>query len=50
MVLVAEHLCMSRRGVHEPGAKTVTSTLHGFVRDDPRTRDEFLSLTGGRTR
>jgi GTP cyclohydrolase IA len=50
VVLEAEHLCMSLRGVQKPGAKTVTSTLHGLVRDDPRTREEFLSLTGGRSR
>jgi GTP cyclohydrolase I len=35
--------------VQKPGAKTVTSALHGLVRDDPRTRAEFLSLTGRRT-
>ena len=50
VVLEAEHLCMSLRGVQKPGARTVTSALHGLVRDDPRTREEFLSLTGGRTR
>lgn len=50
VVLEAEHLCMSLRGVQKPGAKTVTSALHGLVRNDPRTREEFLSLTGGRTR
>ena len=49
VVIEAEHLCMSLRGVQKPGAKTVTSTLYGLVRDDPRTRGEFLSLTGGRT-
>src|SRR2546421_4482619 len=49
VVVEAEHLCMSLRGVQKPGAKTVTSTLYGLVRDDPRTRGEFLSLTGGRT-
>jgi GTP cyclohydrolase I len=48
VVLEAEHLCMSLRGVHTPGAKTVTSALHGLVRDDPRTREEFLTLTRGR--
>jgi GTP cyclohydrolase IA len=48
VVLEAEHLCMSLRGVQKAGAKTVTSALHGLVRDDPRTREEFLSLTGGR--
>jgi hypothetical protein len=46
--LDAEHLCMSLRGVQKAGARTVTSALHGLVRDDPRTREEFLSLTGGR--
>jgi GTP cyclohydrolase I len=50
VVLEAEHLCMSMRGVQKPGARTITSALHGLVRDDPRTREEFLSLTGGRGR
>jgi GTP cyclohydrolase IA len=45
VVLEAEHLCMSLRGVQKLGAKTVTSALHGHVRDDPRTRQEFLALT-----
>ena len=45
VVLEAEHLCMSLRGVHKCGAKTVTSSLHGLIRDDPRTRQEFLALT-----
>jgi GTP cyclohydrolase IA len=48
VVLEAEHLCMSLRGVQKPGARTVTSALHGLVRDDPRTRQEFLALTGRR--
>lgn len=47
VVLEAEHLCMSLRGVQKPGARTVTSALHGLVRDDSRTRQEFLALTGG---
>jgi GTP cyclohydrolase I len=45
VVLEAEHLCMSLRGVQKLGAKTVTSALRGLVREDPRTRQEFLSLT-----
>jgi GTP cyclohydrolase I len=45
VVLEAEHLCMSLRGVQKVGARTVTSALHGLVRDDARTRDEFLTLT-----
>ena len=45
VVLEAEHLCMSLRGVQKFGATTVTSALHGLLRDDPRTRQEFLALT-----
>ena len=45
VVLEAEHSCMSLRGVQKTGATTVTSALHGLVRDDPRTRQEFLALT-----
>jgi GTP cyclohydrolase I len=45
VVLEAEHLCMSLRGVEKPGARTVTSALRGLVRDDARTRQEFFHLT-----
>jgi GTP cyclohydrolase IA len=45
VVLEAEHLCMSLRGVQKTGARTVTSALQGLIRDDPRTRQEFLALT-----
>ena len=44
VVLEAEHMCMSLRGVQKFGARTVTSALHGLVRDDARTRQEFLAL------
>ena len=44
VVVDAEHLCMSIRGVQAPGVRTVTSALRGRVRDDPRTRAEFLAL------
>ncbi|MDP9433990.1 MAG: GTP cyclohydrolase I FolE [Actinomycetota bacterium] len=44
VVLEAEHMCMSVRGVRAPGALTVTSALLGTLRSDPRTRQEFLSL------
>ena len=47
VILEAEHLCMSLRGVQKPGARTVTSALHGLVREDPRTRAEFLALAQG---
>ncbi len=46
VVLDAEHLCMSMRGVQAAGARTVTSSLHGLLRDDARSRDEFLALAG----
>jgi GTP cyclohydrolase IA len=45
IVLEAEHMCMSLRGVQKLGATTVTSALRGLVRDDVRTRQEFLALT-----
>jgi GTP cyclohydrolase IA len=48
VVLEAEHLCMSVRGAKVSGAQTVTSALKGIVRDDQRTREEFLSLSLGR--
>ena len=50
VVLEAEHLCMSLRGVQKTGARTVTSTLHGLVRDDPRSRADFFALTSGPSR
>jgi GTP cyclohydrolase IA len=42
VVVTAEHSCMTMRGVNTPGSKLTTSTLLGVVRDDPRTRQEFL--------
>jgi GTP cyclohydrolase I len=45
VVLEAEHLCMSLRGVHATGARTVTSSVHGVLRDDARSRQEFFALT-----
>jgi GTP cyclohydrolase IA len=47
IVVEAEHLCMSLRGVQKPGAMTVTSALRGVLKDDFRTRQEFLSLLPG---
>src|SRR3954451_1210643 len=46
VVLEAEPTRMSLRGATKPGTRTVTSALNGLVRDDPRTRQEFLALTG----
>ena len=45
VVIEAEHLCMSLRGVRARGARTTTSALHGLLREDPRSRMEFLALT-----
>jgi GTP cyclohydrolase I len=45
VVIEAEHLCMSLRGVRAPGSRTTTSALHGLLRDDPRSRQEFFALT-----
>ena len=47
VVIEAEHSCMTLRGVDVPGATLTTSTLLGVVRDDPRTREEFLQLVRG---
>jgi GTP cyclohydrolase I len=44
VVIEAEHLCMSLRGVQKAGARTTTSALLGLLRDDARTRQELLSL------
>jgi GTP cyclohydrolase I len=44
VVIRAEHTCMTLRGVHAHGATTVTSALLGTLRDDLRSRAEFLSL------
>jgi GTP cyclohydrolase I len=49
VVLEAEHQCMTLRGVRAAGARTITSALHGRLRTDPRSRQEFLTLTGTAT-
>ena len=46
VVLEADHMCMSLRGVQASGSRTVTSALHGVLRDDPRSRAEFFALAG----
>jgi GTP cyclohydrolase I len=44
VVVEAEHLCMTIRGVRKPGAKTVTSAVRGLFRDNVSTRNEAMSL------
>jgi len=44
VVLEAEHLCMALRGVEVTGSRTVTSAVHGRLRDDARSRAEFFAL------
>ena len=46
VVIEAEHLCMTLRGVRAVGARTLTSTLLGTLREDARSRAEFFSLAG----
>ena len=46
VVIEAEHMCMSQRGVRATGSRTVTSALHGLLRDSPASRQEFFALTG----
>ena len=44
VVIEAEHSCMTLRGVNTAGSMMLTSRLLGVIRDDPRTRQEFLRL------
>jgi GTP cyclohydrolase I len=44
VIVKATHHCMTTRGVHQPGTDLVTSRMLGCFRDDPLTRQEFLSL------
>ena len=46
VVIEAEHQCMTLRGVRASGSKTITSTLLGTLRHDPRSRAEFFDLVG----
>jgi GTP cyclohydrolase I len=48
VVVEAEHLCMSMRGVKKPGTQTITSAVRGLFRDDPRTRAEAMQYIHGR--
>ena len=45
VVIEAEHMCMSMRGVKAGGSTTITSAVHGVLREDARSRQEFFALT-----
>jgi GTP cyclohydrolase IA len=47
VVIEAEHMCMTMRGVKKPGAKTVTSAARGVLAQDSQARSEILSLIKG---
>jgi len=44
VVIEAEHLCMTMRGVRAPGSQTVTSVVRGIFRENPATRAEAMAL------
>jgi GTP cyclohydrolase I len=47
VIIQAEHLCMTMRGVKKPGSNIVTSAMRGLFQKNPLTRSEFLSLVQG---
>jgi GTP cyclohydrolase I len=44
VMIEAEHLCMTMRGIKKPGSRTMTSAVRGLFRNDARTRQEALDL------
>ena len=48
VVIQAEHLCMTMRGIKKPGSNIITSATRGLFRQRPATRSEFLSLIQGK--
>ena len=47
VIIEAKHLCMMMRGVEKQNSTMTTSVMLGLLREDPRTRAEFLSLVKG---
>jgi GTP cyclohydrolase I len=50
VILEASHSCMTIRGVHKPGAMTITSAMRGICKSNPTTRSELMSLVFGNRR
>lgn len=48
VIIDAEHLCMSMRGIKKPGSRIVTSAVRGLFRSKASTREEMLELVGKR--
>jgi GTP cyclohydrolase I len=48
VVVECTHMCMSMRGVRQPGALTTTRALLGEMRQDPQIRNDFMSMLGRR--
>ncbi len=48
VIMEAEHLCMTMRGIKKPGSKVVTSASRGIFRTKPATRAEFMAIVTGR--
>ena len=44
VVLEAEHMCMTMRGIKKPGSKTITSAVRGVFATDPKSRSEVMSI------
>ena len=47
MLIEAEHQCMSMRGVHQPGVRTITTRFTGALESDASYRDRFLQMVHG---
>ena len=48
VMLECRHMCMESRGIRQPGAATVTSAMRGHIKEDAKSRAEFLNLVSRR--